>query len=95
MSKKSRSQYYGFEASLLPFCNLLETRNFTADPVESGIAKAFGVETAFKAFTTAIAELDYDMVPGNEDDQVQDRSWMWQYCSEYGEPRCDILVHEL
>ena len=30
-------------------------------------------------------EIDYDSIPGSEDDPVGDRSWMWQYCSEYGE----------
>ncbi|KAF9477070.1 hypothetical protein BDN70DRAFT_995230 [Pholiota conissans] len=77
-------QYYGFEASLLPFCNLLETQNNTAAPVEGGVAAQFGIDVGFKAFLTAIAELDYDSIPGNADDPVQDRSWMWQYCSEYG-----------
>lgn len=77
-------QYYGFAATLLPFCNLLETRNFTTDPLEGGLTPRFGVETAFQAFLVAIAELDYDSIPGSADDPVTDRSWMWQYCSEYG-----------
>ena len=70
---------------MLPFCNLLETRNFTTEPVESGLAAQFGVETAFDAFLTALAQLDYDEIPGDPDDPVQDMSWMWQYCSEWGE----------
>ncbi|KAF4569423.1 hypothetical protein EYR36_009214 [Pleurotus pulmonarius] len=77
-------QYYGFAATLLPFCNLLETRNFTSDPLEGGLTSRFGVETAFRAFLVAIAELDYDSIPRGVDDPVTDRSWMWQYCSEYG-----------
>ena len=77
-------QYYGFNASVLPFCNLLETQNFTAPALEAGIAAAQGVEAAFQSFLTALAELDYDSIPGDPDDPVQDRSWMWQYCSEYG-----------
>ncbi|OCH89254.1 hypothetical protein OBBRIDRAFT_732955 [Obba rivulosa] len=77
-------QYYGFQASVLPFCNNLETRNFTALPLESGLAAAHGEETALDAFLTAVAELNYDAIPGDPDDPVQDRSWMWQYCSEYG-----------
>lgn len=77
-------QYYGFKESLLPFCNLLETKNFTQDAVEKGIAAQEGVQAAFEAFLTAIAELDYDSIPFT-DDPVGDRSWMWQYCSEYGE----------
>ncbi|KAJ7089721.1 peptidase S28 [Mycena belliarum] len=77
-------QYYGFQESILPFCNLLETQNSTADPLEGGIAASQGVEAAFSAFLVAIAELDYDSIAGNADDPVQDRSWMRQYCSEYG-----------
>ncbi|EJD00034.1 peptidase S28 [Fomitiporia mediterranea MF3/22] len=77
-------KYYGFAESLLPFCNLLETQNFTADPLESGISNAHGIQAAFDAFLAALAELDYDSIPGEPDDPVTDRSWMWQYCSEYG-----------
>ncbi|KAF9035622.1 serine carboxypeptidase S28-domain-containing protein [Panaeolus papilionaceus] len=77
-------QYYGFEASLLPFCNLLETQNLTQPAFEGGVVAQFGIEVGLKAFLTAISELDYDSVPGNADDPVQDLSWMWQYCSEYG-----------
>ncbi|KAJ8695620.1 hypothetical protein PTI98_008204 [Pleurotus ostreatus] len=77
-------QYYGFAATLLPFCNLLETRNYTTDPLEGGLASRFGVETAFRAFLVAITQLDYDSIPRGADDPVTDRSWMWQYCSEYG-----------
>ncbi|RPD58936.1 peptidase S28 [Lentinus tigrinus ALCF2SS1-6] len=77
-------QYYGFEASVLPFCNVLETRNFTITPVETGLAATSGIDSALEAFLTAIKEVNYDAIPGNADDPVQDRSWMWQYCSEYG-----------
>ncbi|KAF9456269.1 peptidase S28 [Collybia nuda] len=77
-------QYYGFAASLLPFCNILETQNMTRAPVEGGIAAASGIETAMKAFLVALAEIDYDSVPPGPPDPVGDRSWMWQYCSEYG-----------
>ena len=77
-------QYYGFEASILPFCNVLETRNFTITPFETGLAETFGIDFAMEAFLTAIKEVNYDAIPGNADDPVQDRSWMWQYCSEYG-----------
>ncbi|KAF7317945.1 Peptidase S28 [Mycena kentingensis (nom. inval.)] len=77
-------QYYGFQASLLPFCDLLETKNATADAVERGIVSKSGVKAAFDAFMVALAELDYDSIPGNADDPVQDMSWMRQYCSEYG-----------
>lgn len=78
-------QYYGFNASLLPFCNLLETRNGTATPLEEGVVSGNGgVDAAFDAFLVAIGELDYDSIPGDPDDPVTDMSWMWQYCSEYG-----------
>ncbi|KAJ7918777.1 peptidase S28 [Mycena leptocephala] len=77
-------QYYGFQDSLLPFCNLLETQNSTAEPFEGGIVSAHGVNAAFDAFMVALGELDYDSIPGSADDPVQDRSWMRQYCSEYG-----------
>jgi hypothetical protein len=77
-------QYYGFTNSLLPFCNLLETKNFTKDAGETGISVEEGTEPAFEAFLTAISELDYDSVPSSPDDPITDRSWMWQYCSEYG-----------
>lgn len=78
-------QYYGFDASVLPFCNVLETRNFTITPVETGLASTSGIDTALDAFLTAIKTVNYAAIPGNADDPVQDRSWMWQYCSEYGE----------
>ena len=77
-------QYYGFEASVLPFCNVLETRNFTSTQTETGLATSFGIDVALDAFLTAIREVNYDAIPGSADDPVQDRSWMWQYCSEYG-----------
>ncbi|EIM80278.1 peptidase S28 [Stereum hirsutum FP-91666 SS1] len=77
-------QYYGFNASLLPFCNILETQNFTEPALESGIASTQEVEVAFESFLTALAEIDYDSITGGADDPVADRSWMWQYCSEYG-----------
>ncbi|KAF8512337.1 serine carboxypeptidase S28-domain-containing protein [Gautieria morchelliformis] len=74
-------QYYG-PLSLPPFCENLETRNFTSQPSESGIAAASGdVQVAFNAFLVAISELDYDAI---SNDPVADQSWMWQYCSEYG-----------
>lgn len=78
------SQYYGFQASVLPFCDLLETQNYTETPFEGGVVSAYGVDRALQAFLTAIAELNYDAIEGDPDDPVQDRSWMWQYCSEYG-----------
>ena len=70
---------------MLPFCNLLETRNNTAPALETGVAAAHGADAALDAFLAAVAQLDYDAIPGGTDDPVADRSWMWQYCSEWGE----------
>ncbi|KII85736.1 hypothetical protein PLICRDRAFT_178765 [Plicaturopsis crispa FD-325 SS-3] len=77
-------QYYGFAASVLPFCELLETQNQTAIPVEQGLNATYGIEDALRAFLDAIAELDYDSVPPGPPDPTADFSWMYQYCSEYG-----------
>lgn len=88
-------QYYGFEASVQPFCDIVETRNRThvrttdnggtepALSLESGLAASHGIQAAWKAFLVGIAEIDYDSIPYS-DDPVQDYSWAWQYCSEYG-----------
>jgi hypothetical protein len=84
-------QYYGFQDSLLPFCNLLETQNSTAEAFEGGIVSAFGVNAAFDVFMVALGELDYDSIPGSAGDPVAGRSWMRQYCSKYGAPPCDYL----
>ncbi|KAJ7936852.1 peptidase S28 [Mycena leptocephala] len=69
-------QYHGIQDSLLPFCNLLETQNLTAEPFEGGIVSAHDVNAALDAFMVALGELDYDSITGNADDPVQ-------YCSEY------------
>lgn len=79
-------QYYG-PISLPPFCENLETRNFTNEAFEEGLASASGIQTALEAFLVAISELDYDAIEAADsaqDDPATDLSWMWQYCSEYG-----------
>ena len=88
-------QYYGFERSVLPFCDVMETFNQTdvsttdnggtapAIASSSGIALSHNITAAFDAFFVGIAQIDYDSIPYN-DDPIQDTSWMWQYCSEYG-----------
>jgi len=70
----------------MPFCNRLETRNFTSNPVPEGLFTTQGINTTFDAFMTAIAEVDYDTVfGGNNDTDITDTySWTWQYCSEFG-----------
>lgn len=87
-------QYYGFE-SVRPFCDIMETFNQTqvrttdngglkpAIASESGIALTHDITAAWDAFLVGIAEIDYDSVP-YESDPIQNYSWMWQYCSEYG-----------
>ena len=88
-------QYYGFEASVQPFCDIMETFNQTqvrttdnggtapAIASESGIAITHNITAAWHAFLVGIAEIDYDSIPYN-DDPIGDYSWTWQYCSEYG-----------
>jgi hypothetical protein len=88
-------QYYGFAASVQPFCDIMETFNQThvsttdnggtapAVASESGIAITHNATAAWRAFLVGIAEIDYDSVP-YADDPIQDYSWQWQYCSEYG-----------
>lgn len=88
-------QYYGFERSVQPFCDIMETFNQTGISTtdnggiarslasESGIALAHNITAAWQAFLTGIAEIDYDSIPYH-DDPIQDMSWMWQYCDEYG-----------
>ena len=68
----------------MPFCELLETQIHTSPPYEFGLASNRGVKFAFQAFLTAISEVDYNAIRGTPDDPVQDRSWMRQYCTEYG-----------
>ena len=68
----------------MPFCNILETRNFTTDALESGLAAAYGVDVALDSFLTSLVQINYDEISGGVDDPATDRSWMWQYCSEYG-----------
>ena len=88
-------QYYGFERSILPFCNILETQNRTSIPTtdnggttaslapESGLALTYNISVTWTSFLTAVTAIDYDSIPST-DDPIQDSSWMWQYCSEYG-----------
>ena len=88
-------QYYGFEASIQPFCDILETQNRTsarttdnggtspAFAPESGLAKTYNITLAWSSFLTALAEINYDAI-SSTDDPIGDASWTWQYCSEYG-----------
>ena len=88
-------QYYGFEASVQPFCDIMETFNQTnihttdnggtapAIASESGISITHNITVAWEAFLVGIGEIDYDSIP-YKDDPIADYSWTWQYCSEYG-----------
>lgn len=76
-------QYYGFEASVQPFCDIMETMNRTsartldnggtapAIASESGINVSHNITAALQAFLVSIAEIDYDEVPYS-DDPIQD-----------------------
>ena len=91
-------QYYGFERSVLPFCNIMETYNDTSasttdnggtDPAiasESGIFASTGnITLTWTAFLTALQTINYNnLISPTPNDPIQDMSWMWQYCSEYG-----------
>ncbi|KAK5945998.1 hypothetical protein PMZ80_000137 [Knufia obscura] len=91
-------QYYGFEASVLPFCDILETQNRTTiSTTDNGgtapsIAPASGlfletnnITLTWHNFLTALAQIDYDSIESpTPPDPVQGYSWTWQYCSEYG-----------
>jgi hypothetical protein len=48
--------------STMPFCDRLETRNFTSSSTPEGLNTTQGINVAFEAFLTAIAEVDYDNV---------------------------------
>ena len=88
-------QYYGFERSILPFCDVMETQNHTqmatsdnggtakAIATEAGLAATYNASVAWSSFLTALAQIDYDSISG-VDDPIADMSWTWQYCSEYG-----------
>ena len=93
----SNYQSCGFEASILPFCNIFQTRNQTAISTtdnggttpaiafESGIyAATSNITLTWQAFLTGLVQMDYDSIQGPADQPVADYSWTWQYCSEYG-----------
>lgn len=90
-------QYYGFQRSVAPFCDILETQNRTtvsttdnggitkALAPASGLALEFNISTAWNAFLVALTETDYDAIESpTPPDPVQGFSWTYQYCSEYG-----------
>lgn len=85
-------QAFGFQNSVLPFCDILETRNRTEVSTTdnggtalsiapaSGIALEYNINTAWNSFLIALVEVNYD-----EDFSVDPGySWAYQSCSEYG-----------
>lgn len=46
-------------SSIMPFCDRLETLNFTKNPTTQGVVAAQGLDVAFQSFMVAIAEVDY------------------------------------
>lgn len=90
-------QYFGFQRSVLPFCDVWETQNRTnvsttdnggtarSIAPASGVALEYGISTAWHAFLVALVETNYDeIVSVSPPDPVQGYSWTYQYCSEYG-----------
>lgn len=90
-------QYFGFQNSVLPFCDIWETQDRTnvsttdnggtARPIApaSGLALEYNISTAWDSYLVALADIDYDeVVSVNPSDPVQGYSWAYQYCSEYG-----------
>jgi hypothetical protein len=57
-------QDYGLY-TIMPFCDYLETRNFQNSSSPEGLNITQGINVAFDAFMTAIAEVDYDTVFAN------------------------------
>ena len=51
--------------TVMPFCDRLETRDFQNNPTPEGLNTTQGINIAFDAFMTAIAEVDYDTVFGS------------------------------
>ena len=58
-------QGYGLR-TVIPFCDLLETRDLQSFPTPQGLFATQGINVAFDAFMTAIAEVDYDTVFGGD-----------------------------
>lgn len=90
-------QYFGFQRSVLPFCNVWETQNRTnvsttdnggtarSIAPASGLALEYNITIAWDAYLVALAEINFDeIVSVNPSDPVQGYSWTYQYCSEYG-----------
>lgn len=90
-------QYYGFQGSVAPFCDIVETQNRTnisttdnggvskAIAPASGLALEYNISTAWNAFLVGLMETNYDEIESpSPPDLVQGYSWTYQYCSEYG-----------
>lgn len=85
---------------IIPFCDVLQTQNFTSPAYADGLYANFGIETTLTAFLTGIAETDpsqsatvhppADDATGTDPDTL---SWTFQYCSEFGSSFTALLYH--
>ena len=54
--------------TVTPFCDFLETSNFQNKSTPEGLFATQGINVAFNAFMTAIAQVDYDAIFGGGGD---------------------------
>ena len=59
-------QDYGLQTTT-PFCDRLETRNFTNNATSEGLITTQGINATFDAFMVAIGEVDYYALFGEDD----------------------------
>jgi len=71
-------------ASTIPFCDRLETRNFTQTASSQGLITTGGIDITFNSFIVAIAEVDYNAQVPTNIDMAAYYSWSWQFCSQFG-----------
>ncbi|KAL8744586.1 MAG: hypothetical protein Q9190_003179 [Brigantiaea leucoxantha] len=88
-------QNSGFALSTLGFCDVLETidrrdlsttDNGGTSPAiapESGLAAAYNITLAYRSFLFALQKVA-EPRPVPQLRQIDEMSWMWQSCSEYG-----------
>jgi len=69
--------------AILPFCDGVETLNFTSSPTSQGFFATQGVNASFNAFIVAISEMDKSGFSDGQD-ASDALSWEWQYCSQFG-----------
>lgn len=79
---------------VLPFCEELETQNYTADAYKGGLISAHEPKFVFDAFLVALS----DAVTRNFSLPVEDYdptswSWIWQFCSEFGKYLGELQIN--